>query len=37
MLWTMKLLGSIENKITKDESGGNVALLEIPEVVFFSP
>ena len=31
----MKLLGSIKNKVTKDENGGNVALLEIPEVVFF--
>ena len=36
MLRTMKLLGSIKNKVTKDENGGgNVALLEIPEVVFF--
>ena len=30
---TMKLLGSIENKITKDKSGGNVPHLEITEVV----
>ena len=30
---TMKLLGSTENKITKDKNGGNVPHLEITEVV----
>ena len=30
---TMKLLGSIENKITKDKNGENVPHLEISEVV----
>ena len=30
---TMKLLGSIKNKITKDKNGGNVPYLEITEVV----
>ena len=30
---TMKLLGSIENKITKDKNGENVPHLEITEVV----
>ena len=30
---TMKLLGSVENKITKDENGENVPHLEIMEVV----
>ena len=30
---TMKLLGSIENKITKDKNGENVPRLEITEVV----
>ena len=30
---TMKLLGSIKNKITKDENGENVPHLEITEVV----
>ena len=30
---TMKLLGSIENKITKDKNGENVLHLEISEVV----
>ena len=30
---TMKLLGSTENKITKDENGENVPHLEITEVV----
>ena len=29
----MKLLGSTENKITKDKNGGNVSHLEITEVV----
>ena len=29
----MKLLGSIENKITKNKKGGNVPHLEIIEVV----
>ena len=29
----MKLLGSTENKITKDKNGGNVPHLEITEVV----
>ena len=29
----MKLLGSIKNKITKDENGENVPHLEIAEVV----
>ena len=29
----MKLLGSTENKITKDKSGENVLHLEITEVV----
>ena len=29
----MKLLGSVENKITKDQNGGNVAHREITEVV----
>ena len=29
----MKLLGSTENKVTKDKSGENVAHLEITEVV----
>ena len=29
----MKLLGSIKNKITKDENGENVPHLEITEVV----
>ena len=29
----MKLLRSIENKITKDKNGGNVPHLEITEVV----
>ena len=29
----MKLLGSTENKITKDKSGENVLHLEIAEVV----
>ena len=29
----MKLLGSTENKITKDENGQNVSNLEITEVV----
>ena len=32
-LETMKLLGSIENKITKDKNGGNLPHLEITEVV----
>ena len=31
---TMKLLGSNENKITKDKNGENVPHLEIAEVVF---
>ena len=30
---TMKLIGSNKSKITKDENGGNVPHLEIPEVV----
>ena len=30
---SMKLLGSTENKITKDKNGGNVPHLEITEVV----
>ena len=30
---TMKLLGSTENKITKDKNGGNVSHLEVTEVV----
>ena len=30
---TVKLLGSIENKITKDKNGENVTRLEITEVV----
>ena len=30
---TMKLLGSVENKITKDKNGGNVPHQEITEVV----
>ena len=30
---TMKLLGSTENKITKDKTGRNVSHLEITEVV----
>ena len=30
---TMKLLGSIKSKITKDENGENVPHLEITEVV----
>ena len=30
---TMKLLGSTENKITKDKNGENVSHLEITEVV----
>ena len=30
---TMKLLGSTESKITKDENGENVPYLEIKEVV----
>ena len=30
---TMKLLGSIENKITKDKNGENVPYLEITEVI----
>ena len=30
---TMKLLGSTENKITKDKTGQNVSHLEITEVV----
>ena len=30
---TMKLLGSIKNKITKDENGENVLHLKIAEVV----
>ena len=30
---TMKLLGSTENKITKDKNGENVPHLEITEVV----
>ena len=30
---TMKLLGSIENKITKDKNGENVPHLEITEIV----
>ena len=30
---TMKLLGSAENKITKDKNGENVSHLEITEVV----
>ena len=34
ILETMKLLGSIENKITQDKSGENVPHLEITEVVF---
>ena len=29
----MKLLGSIENKITKDKNGENVPYLEITEVI----
>ena len=29
---TIKLLGSIENKISKDKNGGNVPHLEITEV-----
>ena len=29
---TMKLLGSTENKITKDKNGGNVLHLDITEV-----
>ena len=32
---TMKLLGSTENKITKDKNGENVPHLEIKEVVLF--
>ena len=32
---TMKLLGSIENKITKNKNGENVPHLEITEVVLF--
>ena len=32
-LLTMKLLGSIENKITKGKNGKNVPLLEITEAV----
>ena len=31
----MKLLGSTESKITKDENGGNVPHLEIAEVILF--
>ena len=31
----MKLLGSIENKITKDKNGENVPHLEITEVVLY--
>ena len=31
---TMKLLGSVENKITKDKNGENVPQLESTEVVF---
>ena len=31
---TMKLLGSTNNKITKEENGGKVPYLEITEVVF---
>ena len=31
----MKLLGSTENKITKDKDGENVPHLEIREVVLF--
>ena len=31
----MKLLGSIENKITKDTNGENLQHLEITEVVLF--
>ena len=31
----MKLLGSTENKITKDKTGENVPHLEIREVVLF--
>ena len=34
ILETMKLLGSIENKITQDKSSENVPHLEITEVVF---
>ena len=30
---TKKLLGSTKSKITKDENGGNLSLLEITEVV----
>ena len=30
---TMRLYGNIKNKITKDENGGNLAHLEITEVV----
>ena len=30
----MKLLGSTENKITKDKNGENVPHLEVTEVVF---
>ena len=32
-LETMKLLGSTENKITKDKNGGNIPHLEITEVI----
>ena len=30
---TMKLLGSTENKITKDKNGENMPILEITEIV----
>ena len=33
MPWTMKLLGSTKNKVTKDENGENGPHLEITEVV----
>ena len=32
---TMKLLGSTENKITKDKNAKNLPYFEITEVVFF--
>ena len=33
MLETMKLIGSIKNKITKDENGENIPHIEVTEVV----
>ena len=33
---TMKLLGSVENKITKDKNGGNVAHQQITKVVLIN-